>query len=95
MKKLLLVLNSQSSQACEDLEGYGITTNPLRLLCTSVEMTAVGLVRVVLAPKTQQQTQESLAASPPQASVIWIRPEWICWALEDPDVHHGIGFRPD
>lgn len=59
-------------------------------------MTAVGLVRVVLEPKSPpQEAAPQAAREAGKRTTLWIRGEWICWAMEDPDDHRGIGFHLD
>ncbi len=88
MKKLLLTLTDEASK---DLEPYCVTTNPLRLRCSSVEMTEMGLLRVVVARKSQQH--EPAQSGSGKSTKLLIPPRWIAWGLEGGDTPPAIGFR--
>ena len=88
MKKLLLTLTKDAS---EDLEPYCVTTKPHRLLCTSAEMTEMGLLRLALEAKSQPPAP----VGSKRAEVNLLVPlHWIAWGAELPDTPAAIGFHP-
>lgn len=89
MKKLLLTLTNEASK---DLEPYCVTTNPLRLRRSSVEMTEMGLLRVAVARKSQPHEP---ARTRKASTKLLIPPRWIAWGLEGGDTQPAIGFRQE